>query len=92
MEQADMISASAAQVQKNFNEYEEKAGRDGRRPSYLVSEELFKDMISSYRKAIPVEALSDSVLALLEKAQVQTDEPYNLDDIPEIDDAPSPSF
>ncbi len=49
-------------------------------------------MTSSYRRAFPVEALSESAFALLEKAQVQTDEPYNLDDIPEIDDAPSPSF
>lgn len=82
-----MISASASEVQKDFGKDEDRAGHepvevthDGRR-SYLVSERLFKDLMSSYRRAIPVEALSDSDMALLEKAQVQTDEPYDLDDI-----------
>jgi hypothetical protein len=63
----------------------------GRRPSYLVSERLFKDMMASYRRAIPVEALSDGDIALIEQAEVQTDDAYDLEDIPDIEDAPLPS-
>jgi hypothetical protein len=56
-----------------------------------VSERLFKDMMSSYRRAIPVEALSEGDIALIEQAQVQTDDAYELEDIPDIEDAPLPS-
>jgi PHD/YefM family antitoxin component YafN of YafNO toxin-antitoxin module len=93
-----MISVSASEIQKNFSEYEEKAAqepvevtRSGRSPSYLVSEQLFKDMMSSYRRAIPVEMLTDSDAALIQQAQVQTNSPYDLEDIPEIEVTPSPS-
>jgi hypothetical protein len=48
-------------------------------------------MMSSYRRAIPVEALSESDIALIEQAEVQTDDPYDLEDIPDIEDAPSRS-
>jgi PHD/YefM family antitoxin component YafN of YafNO toxin-antitoxin module len=71
---AVMISVPASEVQRNFSEYEEKAVEEpvevthpGRSPSYLVSERLFKDMMSSYRRAIPVEALSDGDIALIEQ-------------------------
>ncbi len=92
-----MISVPASELQKNFAEYEQKAVYEpvevthaGQSPSYLVSERLFKDMMASYRRAIPVEALSDMDVALIEQSAVQTDRPYNLDDLPEIDDASSP--
>lgn len=93
-----MISVPASEVQKNFSDYEEKAvhepvevTRAGRSPSYLVSERLFKDMMSSYRRAIPIEALSDSDVKLIEQAQVQTDAPYDLADIPDVEDFPPPT-
>jgi PHD/YefM family antitoxin component YafN of YafNO toxin-antitoxin module len=93
-----MISVPASEVQRNFSEYEEKAvhepievTRAGRSPSYLVSERLFKDMMSSYRRAIPVEALSDADIALIEKSEVQTDAPYDLEDIPDVNEAPLPA-
>jgi len=93
-----MISVPSSELQKNFSEYEEKAAQEpievthaGRSPSYLVSERLFKDMIYSYRRAIPVEALSDGDIALIEQAEVQTDHPYDLEDIPDIEGAASPS-
>jgi hypothetical protein len=41
--------------------------------------------MSSDRRALPVEEMSDEDIALIERAQVMTEEPYNLDDIPEID-------
>jgi hypothetical protein len=56
-----------------------------------VSERLFKDMMSSYRRAIPVETLSDGDIALIEQAEVQTEAPYDLEDIPDLDDALSPT-
>jgi prevent-host-death family protein len=90
-----MISVPSSEVQKNFSEYVERAVEEpvevtqvGRSPSYLVSERLFKDMMSSYRRAIPVESLGDSDI---ERAEVQTDKPYDLEDIPDIEDAVSPS-
>ena len=93
-----MISVPASEVQRNFGEYEEKAVEEpvevthaGRSPSYLVSERLFKDMMASYRRATPAEALSDGDIALIEQAEVQTDHPYDLEDIPDIGDAASPS-
>jgi PHD/YefM family antitoxin component YafN of YafNO toxin-antitoxin module len=93
-----MISVPVSEVEKNFSEYGEKATQElvevtnaGRSPFYMVSERLFKDMIASYRRAIPVEALSDSDIALIERAEVQTDQPYELEDIPEIEDVASPS-
>ena len=93
-----MISVPASEVQRNFSEYEERQSMSrlrspnaGRSSSYLVSERLFKDMMSSYRRAIPVEALSDGDVALIEQAEVQTDAPYDLEDIPDIEDAPSPA-
>ena len=93
-----MISVPASEVQRNFSEYEEKAVEEpvevthpGRSPSYLVSERLFKDMMSSYRRAIPVEALSDGDIALIEQAEVQTDDAYDIEDIPDIEDASLPS-
>jgi hypothetical protein len=46
--------------------------------------------MSSYRRAIPVEVLSDGDIALIERAEVQTDDPYDLEDIPDIEDAASP--
>jgi hypothetical protein len=48
-------------------------------------------MMSSYRRAIPVEALGDGDVALIEQAEVRTDSPYDLEDLPDIEDAPSPS-
>src|SRR5690606_2961220 len=39
-----------------------------------------------FRISLPVEALSKSDVQLIMQAQVTTDEPYNLDDIPDVDD------
>jgi hypothetical protein len=91
-----MISASATEIQKDLDEYVRKAalepvevkyGDDGR--SYLISERFFRDLLASYRRAKPVEDLSDEDVALIQQAKVITDSPYNLDDIPEIDETPS---
>ena len=47
--------------------------------------------MASYRRAIPVEELSDEDIAFIEAAVVQTEAPYNLDDIPDIDAASTPA-
>jgi hypothetical protein len=92
---AGMISVPASELQKNFGEYERRAVDEpvevthaDESRSYLVSETFFRDMMASYRRVIPVEELSDEDVAFIEAAEVQTDAPYHLDDIPDID-APS---
>lgn len=38
------------------------------------------------RQAIPVSELGEEILELVEAAEMMTDEPYDLADIPEIED------
>lgn len=89
-----MVSVPASEIQKNFGEWHDRAyeepveiTRYGRSTAFLVSAKLFRELWASYRKAVPVEELSESDLALLSRAEVQTDTPYSLDDIPEIESA-----
>ena len=88
-----MTSVPATEVQKNFGEWHDKAHegpieitRYGRTTAYLVSAPLFREMWASYRKAIPVETLSEDEIALVRRSRVVTDRPYNLADIPDIDE------
>jgi len=90
-----MTSVPASEVQKNFGEWHDKAyegpveiTRYGRTTAYLVSARLFREMWASYRKIVPVEDLSDTEMAMIREAKVETAEPFNLSDIPEIDEAP----
>jgi hypothetical protein len=92
-----MVSVPASEVQKNFGLWHDKVyegpveiTRYGRTTAYLVSAKFFREVMSSYRKAIPVEELSDGEIALIAKAKVETDHSYTLNDIPEIEDSPSP--
>jgi len=85
-----MVSVTASEVQKNFGEWHDRAfeepveiTRYGRSTAFLVSARLFHELMNSYRKAIPVEELEEGDLAALAKAEVQTDTPYRLDDIPD---------
>lgn len=87
-----MISVPASELQRNFGEYERRAVDEpvevthaDESRSYLVSETFFKEMMVSYRRALPVEELSDADIALLERAEVQTDEPYRLEDLSDVD-------
>jgi prevent-host-death family protein len=91
-----MVSVPASEIQKNFGEWHDKVyegpieiTRYGRSTAFLISAKLFRELWASYRKAVPVDALSESDLALIGKAEVQTDRPYTLDDVPEIEDIPS---
>jgi len=46
---------------------------------------LYRDMLASYRKAIVAAGISEDEIALIRNAVVDTDEPYNLDDIPDLE-------
>ncbi len=91
-----MVSVAASEIQKNFGEWHDKAyegpveiTRYGRSTAFLVSAKLFKELWASYRKAIPIGALSETDMALIAHSQVQTEVPYNLDDIEDIEPTPS---
>jgi hypothetical protein len=84
---------TATDIQKDLDEYGRKATVEpvevqhgDRSKSYLISERMFRDLLSSYRRAMPAEELSDEDIALIERAEVVTDEPYDLDDIPDVDE------
>lgn len=85
-----MARVSASEVQKNFGEWHDRAyeqpveiTRYGRTTAFLVSATMYRDMMASYRKAIPVTALDDHELQLIRNAVVETDRPYNLSDLPD---------
>lgn len=88
-----MVSVKSTEIQKTFGKWLDKS-HDGpiaitkydRPAAFLVSAALFEDLLANYRKATPVEDLSDRELALIMAAKVDTDTPYNLADLPEADD------
>ena len=82
------ISVAASDIQKNFGEWHDKAyeqpveiTRYGRTTAFLVSARLYRDMLASYRKAVTAEDIGEDEMALIRNAVVETDKPYNLDDI-----------
>ena len=88
-----MASVKSTEIQKTFGKWLDKSHegpveitRYDRPAAFLVSAALFEDLVTNYRKAIPVEALSDRELALIKEAKVETDAPYNLADLPDIVD------
>ncbi|GAB5429395.1 MAG: hypothetical protein Devi2KO_28540 [Devosia indica] len=90
-----MSTAPASEIQKNFGEWHDRAyegpveiTRYGRTTAYLVSAKLFREMWASYRKVVAVEELSDSDMAMIRKATVESSEPFNLSDIPDIEETP----
>ena len=92
-----MVTVPASELQKNFGEWHDRSyegpveiTRYGRTTAFLVSAPLFEAMWSSYRRAIPTSALSVGDIDLILRSEVETDRPYNLDDIPD-EDTVSPS-
>lgn len=86
-----MVSVPASELQKNFGEWHDRAyegpieiTRYGRTTAYLVSAKTFEEMWKSYRKAMTISELTPDEIDLIERSRVQTDSPFNLDDIPEI--------
>jgi prevent-host-death family protein len=85
-----MVSVKSTDIQKTFGKWLEKSHdepvaitRYDRPTAYLVSAEMFEQMFASYRRAIPIEMLTEREIDLIMAARVETDEPYNLADLPE---------
>lgn len=88
-----MATVAASKLQKNFGEWHDKAfeepveiTRYGRTTAVLLSASLYRDMLASYRKSLRAVELDDASMALISAATVETDAPYSLDDLPEIDE------
>lgn len=91
-----MASVSASELQKNFGEWHDRIyegpveiTKYGRTTAYLVSAQLFNQLWERFRVSLPVEALNESDVSLIMQARVETDKPFNLEDIPDLDDEPS---
>ena len=91
-----MATVAASEIQKNFGEWHDRAfeepveiTRYGRTTAYLVSASMYRDMMASYRRAVRVGDLDDGAMALIRSSEVATDQPYSLDDIPDVDAGPS---
>lgn len=87
-----MVSVKSTEIQKTFGKWLDKSHdepvaitRYDRPAAYLVSAELFEDMFANYRRAIPIEMLTEREINLIMAARVETDEHYNLSDLPEVD-------
>ena len=85
-----MASVPASQFQKNFGEWHDRVHqgpveitRYGRPTAYLVSADLFQQLWERFRIAVPVEDLLPGDIDLIMQSKVETDEPYNLADLPE---------
>lgn len=83
-----MPRVSASEFQKNFGEWHDNAHQApveitkyGRPTAYLVSVEMFHQLWERFRVSLSVGALSESEVDLVMQARVETDTPYNLDDI-----------
>ncbi len=92
-----MPSVPASEFQKNFGEWHEKMHQApieitkyGRPTAYLVSAEMFHQLWERFRVSLPAGALSESEVSQIMEARVETDAPYNLDDISEIDESDEP--
>lgn len=91
-----MVAVPATEMQKNFGLWHDKSyegpveiTKYGRTTAFLVSAPLFEAMWASYRRALSAGALAESDIDLILRAEVETDKPYRLEDIPEQDDGSS---
>lgn len=81
------VRVTAAEIQKNFEEWHERASRepveitaDGRDTAYLISAETFRSLWASYRRAVRVEDLTDEEMALISQSDIAPENRYELDD------------
>jgi hypothetical protein len=87
-----MTSVSASEFQKSFGEWHSKIDQgpveiteSGKPTAYLVSAELFHQLWQRYRIALPVGELPKSDIDAILSSRVETVRPFNLSDIPEIE-------
>lgn len=88
-----MATVESSVMQKTFGEQLDRVyegpieiTRYGRPAGFLISPRLFRDLLASYRKALPVEALTPVHVELLVASSMEGDG-YNLEDIHELDEA-----
>lgn len=93
-----MASVAASEIQKNFGEWHDRAFQEpveitkyGRTSAFLVSATLFRAMWASYRRTLPVEALTEDEIGMIVRSQVEGEQQYSLDDIPDHDERPASS-
>ena len=88
-----MATVESSVMQKIFGEQLDRVHegpieitRYGRPTGFLISPRLSRDLLASYRKALPVEVLTHGHVELLVASSMEGDG-YNLGDIPELDEA-----
>lgn len=90
-----MVSVAASEIQKNFGQWHDRALQEpveitkyGRTSAFLVSATQFHAMWASYRRTLPADALTEDEIGLILQSEVEGNQSYTLDDIPEHEDAP----
>ena len=91
-----MASVPASEIQKNFGEWHDRAFQEpveitkyGRTSAFLVSATLFKAMWASYRRPLPAETLTEAEIGMIRRSEVEAEQQFTLDDLPDHDDAPA---
>jgi prevent-host-death family protein len=86
---------SASDLQKNFGFWHDQALKEpvqitkhGRESAYLVSAETFNELWASFRRAVRVEELNDSEMAMIAAAQIPAEHAYDVEDIGRTDAGP----
>ena len=87
-----MVTVPASEFQRDPEQWYEKLRQapveitqGGERAAYLVSPEMFDDLWQRRHLSLAVEMLSETDVDLIMGATVETDRPYRLADIPELD-------
>jgi hypothetical protein len=82
-------SVSAADVQKNFGLWHDRALKEpvkitkhGQETVYLISAETFHQLWASYRRAGSTLELSDADIALMDETQIPAEHDYDYDEDP----------
>lgn len=90
-----MTSVKSTEIQKSFGKWLDKTHEGpiaitkyDRPAAFLISARDYEDLRSNYRKAITAGQLTEQEIELLRNSQVATDQPFNLEDIPDAEAEP----
>lgn len=85
-----MVSVKSSEMQKTFGKWLDKSHEGpvavtkyDRPAAYLISANLYDDLVSQYRKTIATGQLTDRELSLLSKSRVAVETPFDLEDLPD---------
>ncbi|WEK06192.1 MAG: hypothetical protein P0Y65_08080 [Candidatus Devosia phytovorans] len=88
-----MSTVKSTEIQKSFGKWLDKThegpvaiAKYDRPAAFLISATQYQDLVENYRRPIRARDLSDRDMELILAAEVETDAPYTLDDVPEIGD------